>query len=288
MVSLLKDLPDLGRAATDIADNVHTIVMSLSDLQKNIGDPNPLAFTNVRTELKKEWESLRVYLQRCRSFGEDVLMLKDALGEESKKDLIGFLSEMKASALELQEMSGQLKNKDTSEALSKAVVSNMTERSTNFSPEGIQNTNLRAFIAFVGKYERKSLQELDKALPRLTSNIETVYRIWELTSKGCSSLIADLNDRGYNITVADIEGITFNWKGYQEGIDKAIVSITKSSDAILVTASGSVTPHLRASHTTKSSHDTLKKLFNQCSCLSFSDLLCGVFRKSKSGQDSAT
>ena len=59
-------------------------------------------FTELRKDLRAQWENLRIYLQRCHAFGADVFMLKEAFGTETTQDLTEFLGEMAASAEELQ------------------------------------------------------------------------------------------------------------------------------------------------------------------------------------------
>ena len=107
---------------------------------------------------------------------------------------------------------------------------------SNSSPnKAIQNDNLRAFVAtFPGANKHKSVFEIDRALPNIKSHIYVISLFWDDTSAGCDSLINDVRAKSTNLTISDAEKITSNWKGYQRETEKAISSITKTADAILV------------------------------------------------------
>jgi hypothetical protein len=107
--------PDLDEAVTELKANVEAAMLSLYNLQTyiiNRGGPNPTAseggFTELRKDLRTQWENLRIYLQRCHAFGADVFMLKEAFRTETAHDLTEFLSEMAASAEELRGYSKDL------------------------------------------------------------------------------------------------------------------------------------------------------------------------------------
>ena len=103
----------------ELAENVQTAMVSLYDLQNSfnntaIADPHVFrsAFSELRKQLREQWEELRVYLQRCHAFGEDVSTLQDAFGTEDVADCLEFLTDMADSAKELRSPN----NKDVSAA----------------------------------------------------------------------------------------------------------------------------------------------------------------------------
>lgn len=235
-MATLNNLPDLSKAVTQLADDVQKIMVSLYDFQKTLDGSNTPVISNVRRELKDQWEMLRAYLQRCHGFGADVDTLKDALGEESKNDLLEFLKDMTASAEELRDISGNLKRTDMSVAFSKGGKPAGSAKDSNLSAtKGIQNDNLKAFIAaLVGATKHISLSEIDAALSRIKLDTGILFQFWDDTSKGCATLVREITADRVGMTSADAERVTNNWSNYQEAIEKAILSVTKTADAILV------------------------------------------------------
>ena len=89
----------------ELAENVQTVMVSLYDLQTSLinkpaTDPNAIrsAFSELRKQLRDQWEDFRDYLQRCNAFGADVSTLADALETEDVADCLEFLTDMAASA----------------------------------------------------------------------------------------------------------------------------------------------------------------------------------------------
>ena len=103
------------------------------------------------------------------------------------------------------------------------------------SIKDIQNGHLKTFVvAVVGLGKHQSLVEIDKALLNSKSNLEKISLFWDETSKGCSALVENIRNKGTNLTAVDAEEIVSKWKVYQEKILAAVLSITKTADAILV------------------------------------------------------
>jgi predicted phage gp36 major capsid-like protein len=95
----------------DLSENVQNAMVSLYDLQTSLTnnaaiDPNAIrsAFSELRKQLREQWEDFRVYLQRCHAFGEDVSTLGDALETENIADCLEFLTDMADSAKELRSL----------------------------------------------------------------------------------------------------------------------------------------------------------------------------------------
>ncbi|KAG8765832.1 hypothetical protein FRC15_006730 [Serendipita sp. 397] len=235
----LKGLPGLDKIVLGLADDAEKIMVSLYDLQKSLDQPNSPLFSSVRKELRLQWDGLRSYLQRCHTFGGDVLMLKLELGRESKLDLIDFLNDMKISANELRNFSPDLKMKDISEAFSKVIEpGNPGSASSSSFIKGINNPNLKAFVATIGRvHEPKHLFEIDAALERTNSNFRKMCEFWEETYNGCASMIKRFEYPDATILPEDAEQIISDWKRYQEATSKAIASLAKTDSAILVEAS---------------------------------------------------
>ena len=102
----------------ELGENVQNAMVSLYDLQTSLNNaainPNAIrsAFSELRKQLREQWEDFRVYLQRCHAFGEDVSTLGDALETEDVADCLEFLTNMAGGAKELR----SLNNKDVSVA----------------------------------------------------------------------------------------------------------------------------------------------------------------------------
>ena len=95
----------------DLSENVQNAMVSLYNLQTSLTnnaaiDPNAIrsAFSELRKQLREQWEDFRVYLQRCHAFGEDVSTLGDALETENIADCLEFLTDMADSAQELRSL----------------------------------------------------------------------------------------------------------------------------------------------------------------------------------------
>ncbi|PVG00275.1 hypothetical protein CPB86DRAFT_236386 [Serendipita vermifera] len=229
MAKTLKDL---------LADDVQKIMVSLYDLQKGVNQSSDSVFATARKELRNQWEILRVYLQRCHSFGEDVATLKDAIGGHSKEALIEFLGDMRESANELRQVSKKLNENDMSKAFSMGIPDGAT-RQASISFIKIDNENWKAFVACLGSVPQSSLdliRSIDTALAHITSHVGRMSEFWEHTYKACDAIITESPNKKVFMTVEDANTIAENWKGYQSAMEKAIVSITKTNDAILVAA----------------------------------------------------
>jgi hypothetical protein len=116
--------PGLDALVSSLAANVETAMVALYNFQTAFINRSDTAavggtFTELRNQLKIQWENLRVYLQKCHAFGADVFVLKDALGTEDAEDLIEFLVGMVDNAEELKNLSSQLKSTAVSTAFSK-------------------------------------------------------------------------------------------------------------------------------------------------------------------------
>jgi len=250
----MASLPGLDVPVSSLAANVENAMVALYNLQTSLINRSGTAavggvFTELRKGLKIQWENDRVYLQRCHAFGADVFILKDALGTENAEDLMEFLLGMVDSAEELKNLSSQLKSTAVSEAFSKvnSLQKSVSDPSTSVTPRAsstrawlnIRNPDLKAFadanIASMHPDGSKSLNELDDALTAINSNIDAMSQFWVSTSEGCRSFVSD--DRPH-VTAEDVNQITTGWTRYQHAIEDAIVSITKTNDAILVEAIG--------------------------------------------------
>jgi hypothetical protein len=95
---------------------------------------------------------------------------------------------------------------------------------------------LQAFIdtnlAAAAPDGNKALSEFKRSLARIYSNLVTLYQFWTNVSVKSRSYLSA------NITTKQAENITADWTRYQEAIEAAIVSITKTSDAVTVEAVG--------------------------------------------------
>jgi len=188
---------------------------------------------------------LRVYLQRCHAFGADVFILKDALGTENLEDLIEFLTGMVDSAKEIKDRSLELKSTAVSTAFAKvnALQKSASDNNPRRAPSlrtlpDIKNPDLKAFaeanLAAMHPNGSKSLTEVDDALTAINSNIDSMSQFWVSTSEAAQSFVANRP----HLKTEEINQITAGWTRYQQAIENAIVSITKTNDAILVDAIG--------------------------------------------------
>lgn len=232
-VFALQNLPDLGGAVTELADDVRSIMTSLSKFQRVSNGTYPLAFANMRKALKYRWKILRVYLQRCHAFTADVLVTKTLLDGGTQAYSAEFLGNMKARADELRGSSGDLKGSEI-----------FTISSQERKPDetgGIANNNL-GFVAVKGTNPFSAntfvvnssanifFSEVEIAFRIMRSNLNVLFQFWDETFKAYSLLLKEINAYESSIVRSGAERIEISWRPYQETIEKAILSIAQTAD----------------------------------------------------------
>ena len=112
-----------------------------------------------------------------------------------------------------------------------------------------RNDELQAFVdvhlAAVYPDGWKALCQTDDALVNIVNKFETICRFWKYTLERCQLYLTESAAGGHKKMPAQAEQMITDWKGYQEQIESAIVSVAKTNDAILVqaaAASGSTDP----------------------------------------------
>ena len=86
----------------------------------------------------------------------------------------------------------------------------------------------------------QSLSDLDGALAGIKSKLDACSQFWTTTSQQCRAYLELTTSGRPSITPNEVEGIIESWTRYQESIEGAIVSITKTSDAMLVEPAAAV------------------------------------------------
>lgn len=112
-----------------------------------------------------------------------------------------------------------------------------TAKVFNYFSSNPRDPNLKAFVTAVGgSKSHKTVLAIDAALVSTKSNLESAFEFWGTTFTQCNSLIEQFKSGQVKVAAKDADKIVSDWTGYQEAIDKAIVSITMTDDAILVEA----------------------------------------------------
>lgn len=243
----------IGHIVSALAEGVHTISISLYDLQKTLREPKSSTFAPVRKELRKQWEDVLSYLKKCEGFGVDVFTLKELVRTEAIEDLVDFVEEMRDNAAVLRDNSRQLQDHDMSTAFlekvklsrigakhrlwMKAQTDDWVAKIFNYFSNTPQNANLKAFITIVkGPKMHETVVAIDAALLRTKSNLENASIFWDTTFTQCSTLIEQFKSGRVKMAIRDVDRIASDWRDYQEAIQEAIKSIVTTNDEILVEA----------------------------------------------------
>jgi len=214
----------------------------------------------IRQTFRYTWEHIKIFFQKCHSFGSDVSKLKESLGTESANDCMEFLDDMSGVAVDLLAQTQELLDDSGSAAkefeqrvpgfsqhLQQATRASdekfPVSQATSPLPSSHHSNETASFIAanLAAAYPdgSKALDDTQMSLDGITSSLETIKQFWESTSNSCQ--IAVKHGR-LNITVRQAEILAERWEGYQRALRDSINSITKTGDVLLVSPLGAPQP----------------------------------------------
>ncbi|KAJ7284654.1 hypothetical protein C8J57DRAFT_1217060 [Mycena rebaudengoi] len=200
------------------------------------------SFTTLRTSLKAEWDTVIAYLQKCYDFCEDAALLI-RLEQEPEETYLSLLEELARASEQLSRegedlvqtsLTGLGQLSSLTAALSHSLRRPMGV--PDVGPDEAYKTQSPHSNVFLGvNLSPDGLTAIAASTTSLTeirNNLQSLCLFWSSVSDACRSF-AKSNAR---ITQDNAQRFGETWKGYQQEIMSAKVSIAASCDAVVVEA----------------------------------------------------
>jgi hypothetical protein len=84
----------------------------------------------------------------------------------------------------------------------------------------------------------QSLSSAENAFAEINAILQTIHESWQLTSRTCATFIKNSSASKVDITIEQAAQIAIAWKENQEGLTKAMKSVARCCDAIMIDPNG--------------------------------------------------
>ncbi|KAJ7678543.1 hypothetical protein B0H17DRAFT_107629 [Mycena rosella] len=187
----------------------------------------------LKTSLQTHWTAILEYLQRCHDFGVDAILFQTTLEEGPDSGAESILEDLAASSNELCSGSEDLiRQLDTSMECLAALTPQLSDLLRGSSRYVKTNEKFPKTAAFLGSPLDgfASLAATQAGLTEIRNSLCMLHQFWIVASKMCHSLM----ESNACIPLEHAQQLGETWKGYQQEILSAKVSITKSLDAVVI------------------------------------------------------
>lgn len=236
---------DLDERPADILEilamlvpSIEITMASLYDLQVALNEINGRRYTrrfaDIRTSIKAQWEIMIQILRQTHAFATDVAYLRRHMRKSTLTDVQEALDDMSAEAVKL---------KAASSLLSQEHLESLSSYIEHFK---VLKHHLRAqdFLESSRPYEdpnakrvgKRALKELNCGLEGIQTALDLQSKFWSDQVVACQACRQALVQGFEPQDKAWMVQLTSEWKQYESGVEKAIHSITKVSDALTISA----------------------------------------------------
>lgn len=264
---------DLSETLRGLTSCIELAMKNLYDLQTatiNATGENNLRhaerYKQIRTELKSQWGYIITLLNKCRSFGADVQLLRTSLLTATKSDIGDLLEEMLAKCKQDATMAAQLtaghsnvlavylqyrdnfryhldhpKSQPMKSLLFKSSRHQPTGPTGSPQPKLLEHGFFEDSIASLHPDGNQAMAAFESAMEEIHANLSRLSIFLTAQHLFCQRGLDSLYHPSHSLTPRQLQEYADSWVTYQSALMKAIKDITRTCDAVMIDAVGA--PH---------------------------------------------